>query len=401
MQTVERNPEHRSWIDLRLVILSLGMVLAACNRDTEPMGPAAMQQDVSAQNADFQPLVRATIELSEPVVCGPFTVYDQEDVETLCSPTTLAATPITSPTCPQAVEGSVRLETDLVCLNTSGLIVVGDNTVIDLNGHDIICTAEPGGYAGSCQGRPPGPDNLDDDRGIDIRNRHNVHVFSHLPDAKIEGFDLGIHIRESDNVKVKQVILTGPPPTSGPRPFNTKGVFVDNVDCENGHVRIGGGTNTGNDASNHARGIEVFQSGCVYVGYNRAHDNGGSGAGSGNFGIVITSSHDNHVRSNVVKRNGDGDRNLDAGLRLSDPPTMGNLVVENQVNENRPYGIRTAVFAAGNYIVNNQMLFNTEVDAFSDQTSLNEWNENNRCLTQTTPEPPLGVCSPDDIPPPQ
>jgi hypothetical protein len=393
---------------LSILILSAAALLVACDREDNPTAPAApppagMLLDMAAEDVPVAQLVPATVELPEPMVCGDITVYDKEDVETLCSPSTLAATPIVSPNCPQEASGSVRLETNMLCVNTPGLIVTSDNTVIDLNGYRIVCIAEPGGYGGSCQGRPPGPDLFDDDRGIDIRGRNNVHVFSHVPGGTIEGFDLGIHIRASDNVKVKQLTITGPPATSGPRPFNTKAVFADNVDCAIGNVRIGGGTHTGNDVSNHTRGIEVFQSACVYVGYNLAHDNGGSGQGSGNFGILVASSADNHIRSNVVTRNGDGDRNLDAGLRISEPPSTGNLVVENQVNENNPYGVRTRNGAADNYIVNNQMLRNTETDAHSDQTSvgLNQWNENNRCLTQTIPDPPPGVCSPDDVPPPQ
>jgi hypothetical protein len=388
-------------------MLVAAMLLVACNPTDEPTGPAAgpthMQLDVSAQSDEFQPVVPATVELPQPVVCGPFTVYDQEDVETLCSPTTLAATPITSPTCPQAVSGSVRLEVDLICPDRpglTGLIVVSDNTVIDLNGRRIECFGEPVGYQGSCQRF----DGLDNDRGINTNGFDNVHIFSHLPGGTIQGWDIGIEIRPtSDNIKVKQVTVTGPPAAGGGRPHNAIGIFIDGVDCENGHVRIGGGTNTGNTVSHHTRGIEVFRSACVYVGYNQVHDNGGSGRTSGNIGILLASSPSNHIRSNVVMRNGDGDENLDAGLRISEAPATGNLVVENQVNKNNPYGVRTRNGAADNYIVNNQMLFNTQVDAHSDQTSvgLNDWNENNRCITQTTPDPPPGVCSPDDVPPPQ
>ena len=50
-----------------------------------------------------------------------------------------AATPITASTCPQTVSGSVRLETDLLCMDTSGLIAGSDNTSINLNGHEILC----------------------------------------------------------------------------------------------------------------------------------------------------------------------------------------------------------------------------------------------------------------------
>ena len=293
----------------------------------------------------------------------------------------------------------MRLETDLLCLETSGLIVTSDNTVIDLNGHRIVCQGT--GYSGSCQGRAP-PAQFDDQRGIDTNGHDNVHIFSHVPGGTIDGFDQGVHVRRgSGNVKVKQLVITGPPATSGPRPGITRAVFVDGTACGDGHARIGGGSSTGNDVSNHHRGIEAFQSSCVYIGYNWVHDNQGGGSGNGVEGIAITSTFDSHIRSNLVIRNGDGDRNLDAGIRLSDPPTTGNLVVENQANENNPYGVRTAVFAADNYIVNNQMLGNREFDAFSDQLSVNRWNENNRCITQTTPEPPPGVCSPDDMPPPQ
>jgi Periplasmic copper-binding protein (NosD) len=394
---------NRMMANRTTLLLAAGGLLVACNRDNEPTAPAVMAAPMRAVDAqaavDVAQLVPAPVELATPMVCGPITVYDEEDVETLCSPSTLAATPITLPTCPQEAAGSVRLEVDLVCLETSGLIVTSDNTVIDLNGHRIVCQGT--GYMGSCQGRAP-PAEFDDQRGIDTNGHDNVHIFSHVPGGTIDGFDQGVHVRRgSDNVKVKQLIITGPPATNGPRSGITRGVFVDGAACGDGHVRIGGGSETGNDISNHHRGIEAFQSACVYIGYNRVHDNQGGGSGNGVGGIFITSTSDSHIRSNVVTRNGDGDRNLDAGIRLSDPPTTGNLVVENEANENNPYGIRTAVFAADNYIVNNQMLFNREVDAHSDQLSVNQWNENNRCLTQTTPEPPPGVCSPDDVPPPQ
>jgi len=96
---------------------------------------------------DVGQLVPTTVELSTAVVCGTLTVYDQEDLGTLCSPTTLAARPVLSPSCPQVVAGSVRLEADLTCSDTDGLIVGSDNTVIDLNGHTIRCIGA--GFMGS------------------------------------------------------------------------------------------------------------------------------------------------------------------------------------------------------------------------------------------------------------
>jgi hypothetical protein len=83
---------------------------------------------------------------------------------------------------------------------------------------------------------------------------------------------------------------------------------------------------------------------------------------------------------------------------------MGNLVTENTSDHNRGTGIRTSRGAVDNYIVNNEMLFNTPppfaADAWSDPAPVNRWNENNRCATQTAPQPPPGVCGPDELPAP-
>lgn len=358
--------------------------------------PASLGVDVTT-------LVPPTVELATPVVCGDLTVYDEEDLATLCSPATLAATPIVSPTCPQVVSGAVRLETDLVCADTSGLIVGSDNTVIDLNGHRISCVAPGNGYQGSCQGQGPnGVMDDDADRGVEVDGFDNVHVFSHREGGTINGFDIGVAVFPgSDNVKVKQLIVTGPPIGAGPRP-RSFGIAVGGVDCGGGNIRLGGGRSTGNDISNQEFGINLFQSACVYVGYNSVHDIRNAFPQVGEAGILLHDSPDNLVRGNRVTRVGEAD--VGAGIFLFDNATVGNLIDENAVNDNLADGIATER-ASGNYIVNNQMLRNgppPHADASSDQTSVNRWNENNRCLTQTTPQPPPGVCgTPNDVPPPQ
>jgi hypothetical protein len=332
---------------------------------------------------DITSLVPTAVELSTPALCGDVTVYDQEDVATFCGPGGLAApasTSIVSSTCPQLVSGVVRLEVDLACADTDGLIVTADNTIIDLNGHRITCKGA--GYLGSCQG------GLDDD-GVDT-----------------DGFDNGVWIRsDSDNVKVKQLTITGPPaPMTGPtlRPLSF-GILVAGPDCNGGNIRLGGGSRTGNDISNHLTGIFLNPAACVYIGYNFVHDNS-STLFVGDSGIDLTNAPNNHVRSNIVTRNGNGQAVTgfaDAGVQLFGELTVDCLLTENQVNQNMGHGIEALQRTADNYIVNNQMLFNTRVDAFSDQTSVNRWNENNRCQTQTTPEPPPGVCNPNEVPPPQ
>jgi len=300
-------------------------------------------------DVDVRQLVPTPIELWTPALCGDLTVYDEEDLATLCSPTTLAATPIASPTCPQTVSGSVRLETDLFCTNSDGLIVGADNTVIDLNGHTILCTGEPGGYFGSCQGPAFFGDG---DEGIDTNNRSNVHIFSHVPGGTIDGFDHGIRVRpNSHNVKVKQLTITGPAGAPGATRPLTGGILIQLLSCDGGPVRIGGGTTTSNDVSHHTRGIEADFSACVYIGSNRVHDNRANGPfppGFGPVGILLIQAPNNHIRGNLVTNNGDGFPN-DAGLFIQQ--TTNVLVVENEVDENEGRGVVTGFQANDNYIV--------------------------------------------------
>src|SRR5205823_1574389 len=95
---------------------------------------------------------------------------------------------------------------------------------------------------------------------------------------------------------------------------------------------------------------------------------------------------------------------FDAGLLVFNG--SDNLVDENQFNSNNGDGIATRFSSTGNDIVNNQMLFNSlppaHHDAADDSTTpANTWNDNNRCQTQTAPQPPPGVCNPGETPPPQ
>lgn len=352
-------------------------------------------RQVQAQNVV---LPIAPVELPAPVVCDSITVFDQDDVGTLCANSVTNARTVTDPACPQVVTGAVKLEVDLLCLDTTGLIVGSDNTVINLNGHRIICMSASG-YLGSCQGG-------DSDVGIEISGFDNVHLFSNIPGGAVEGFDIGIRVAAgAGNVKVKQLIVTGPTagPLVDPRPFipNNFGIHVRDAACGDGTVYLGGGTKTGNDISHHTVGVVLSQGSCVFVGHNLIHDNTTTFVNS--HGISVGGGGNNHFRANVVIRNGApnaaGNTENNAGLLLED--TFDNLITQNQFNENFGNGVWTRFEASGNYIVNNQMLFNQFFDARSDPTAINDWNENNRCQTQTTPEPPPGVCYPGDIPPPQ
>lgn len=323
-------------------------------------------------------------------------------------------------TCDQVVTGTVKLANDLVCPDTDGLIVGSDNTVIDLNGHRIAC--EGSGYLGSCQGIAPtgaAPDQ-DPENGVDIDERRNVHVFTSVPGATIEGFDNGVNIQSSDNVKVEHLVLTGPP---RPGPVNPRppshGVLVRGATCGGGNIHIGTGQKSGNDASNHNQGIAV-NGDCVSVVHNRAHDNNSTAAVIFGFpfipnsnGILLSNAADNVVRGNEVERNGDGDltpTGPDAGIQIRREDSTDNLVTNNIVNANMGDGISLRLGANSNHIVDNTMLLNGGRPELYDAAGrgapggppgsdpLNEWNRNNRCLTENG-EVPLGTCEPDDVPP--
>lgn len=329
------------------------------------------------------------------------------------------ATPVA---CNQVVSGTVKLANDLVCPDTDGLVVGSDNTVIDLNGHRIDCVG--GGFEGSCQGVAPTggvaeADAATSDDGVDINGRRNVHVFTSVPGATIHGFDNGVRIRNSENVKVEFLTMTGPPGTilANPRPAS-HGVLVGGATCD-GQIHLGTGQNSGNDISGHNQGIAI-NGDCVDVVHNRLHDNDGgltvrggvpTGAVPSN-GLLISNGYRNVARGNEIFANGDEDASDDAGTRIRFN-SADNLITNNVVSENLGDGILLEQGANSNHVLNNTMLFNggpLTGSVFYDAAErvsqggppgtdpLNEWNRNNRCLTQNQGVPP-GTCEPDDIPP--
>lgn len=326
--------------------------------------------------------------------------------------------------CNMPVSGTIKVANDIVCPDTKGLIVAEDNTVIDLNGHRISCVGS--GFEGSCQGVAPtgGVSETDPtfDNGVEIGGRQNVHVFSSQPGATIEGFDNGVRIRNSKNVKVEFLTITGPVGTvvANPRPAS-HGVLINGASCD-GPVHIGTGEFSGNDISNHNQGIAI-NGNCVDVVHNRLHDNDGgltvrpgipTGAVPSN-GLLISDGSKNVVRGNEVFGNGDEDGSDDAGIRIRRPRSTENLVTNNVVNDNLGDGILLTEEARNNYITNNTMLGNGLAGSgtvFYDAAGrgapggppdtedpvLNRWNQNNRCLTQNHEVPP-GTCEADDVPP--
>lgn len=329
-------------------------------------------------------------------------------------------------TCEQPVSGTVKLANDLVCPDTDGLIVASDNTVIDLNGHRISC--EGSGFEGSCQGIAPtgGVSEINplftEDNGVEINRRRNVHVFTSVPGGTIEGFDNGVRIGNSENVKVEFLRITGPPALPvpvNPRPAS-HGVLINGASCD-GQIHVGTGEKRGNDVSNHNQGVAI-NGDCVDVVHNRLHENNGGNPAARpgvppapipSNGLLISDGARNVARGNEIFDNGDLDESVDAGIRIREEESTDNVVTNNVVNENRGDGILLERGANANHILNNTMLLNglaLSGTVFFDAAGrgapggppgsepLNEWNKNNRCLTQNGEVPP-GTCEPDDVPP--
>lgn len=325
------------------------------------------------------------------------------------SPASAEETPVT---CNMPVAGTIKVANDLVCPDTDGLIVAADNTVIDLNGHRIVCVGS--GYVGSCQGVAPtgAQSDPEPDSGIDIDGRRNVHVYSSKPGGTIDGFDNQVDINNSDNVKVEQLILTGPPNQgpANPRPAS-HGVIVRGGTCGGQGIHIGGGNSQGNDISGNNQGVAI-NGDCVEVKQNRVHNNNSHVALRQLFpfvppsnGILINNGSFNDVNGNEVFNNGDNDETIDSGIRVRQNSSR-NHIRNNVVNDNLGDGILMESGSNSNKIDNNTMLRNGAPFSgilFFDaagrgapggppgSSPLNEWNQNNTCITQNEEVPP-GTC---------
>ncbi len=324
-------------------------------------------------------------------------------------PAAAEETPIS---CGQVVSGTIKVANDLTCVETTALIVGSSNTIIDLNGHRIACVGV--GYEGSCQGVAHGvttPDPSPED-GVFIEGHSNVHVLTTKPGGTIAGFDNGIRMERVTEVKIEHLVITGPPrppaPFSNPRPFS-HGILIRGSNCpdQDGNIHIGTGENSGNDLSNANQGIAI-NGNCVHVVHNRVHDNNSTSSVPSN-GILLNNADNNVIRGNEVFNNGDptpGDNTeQDGGITLRNESRF-NHVTNNVVNENFGDGISVRSGSEDNKMDNNTMLFNGAeasgtvfFDAAGRQAPggppgsapLNEWNQNNVCVTQNAEVPP-GVC---------
>jgi parallel beta-helix repeat protein len=307
--------------------------------------------------------------------------------------------------CGDTVSGNVTLNADLVCNDKNGLIVGASNTTINLNGHTISCVG--GGFKGSCQTT----DGIDGAglwrRGIFSQGFYNVKI---LGPGTIEGFTWNVSLWNGGSFVVENVELSGPvvPLWENLRGIGV-GVQVRNSPCP--IVAVVGrpapptAVISNNEVKGVGVGIAVEESSCVTVRDNIIHHvNRAPGYA---FGIGIYRSSSNNVYRNSITNVG-VNRAGDAGIYLWQSQTHTNDVFSNVVTNNCGHGVWAVNSTHDNKIRSNTVKYNGDPQAsfpsceYPQQKyyDLNEnsngagnvWNANNVCRTQNGSQIPVGVC---------
>jgi hypothetical protein len=312
--------------------------------------------------------------------------------------------------CGDTVSGVVNLTANLHCIDQTGLIVGADNTIINLNGFEILCTGS--GFDGTCQGQTGGsiaglP--------VGIFSDHHSHVTVRGV-GFVVGFAFGIELRGGTGLMVQEVFMSSGK-LAVPLDQNHRavaiGVWIRDVACSALSGRAGVSARVfQNSIAGHVTGILLSNSHCVLVDRNSV---GANTAEAGNaHGIAIAGGGDNTIFFNDASGNG-LNRPFDSGIYLVDDvigdaivPTVNNVIAQNTVNSNCGNGISTGTHADNNNIFQNTAKFNgestdngkcelTRFGAFHDLAGLggtgNTWNDNNVCRTQAG-NVPAGVCNP-------
>jgi len=318
------------------------------------------------------------------------------------------------PPCGSAISGNFILDGDMVCTENNGLIVGGDNTKIDLNGHTITCVGP--GLDGSCQkivGGPMGTPPVSYS-GILSNGKSNVKISG---PGTIDGFGIGVHFIGGDSLKVNDVTVTGPaqPTAASNQRLIANGIQVVNTVCPPSMDNIA--IVDGNEVMNQRFGIMLTSAECVKISDNYIHDNNSQFGDA--HGIDLINSRNNLVMKNLIERNGANRIVMadisDSGIQLVNGvpggDTSGNLIHGNSVGNNCGDGIAAVVGANNNTVIKNEARFNGDSTlggqclavapgTFFDLAERsagpgNAWNPNNQCRTQSATIP-AGVCGPGE-----
>jgi parallel beta-helix repeat protein len=299
--------------------------------------------------------------------------------------------------CGDIVTGHVVLISDLNC-TLNGLFVGADHTTIDLNGYTISCS-DPAGYLGSCQNLLPSQ--------LGVASNGHSHVKIKGP-GTITGFGVGVRLAAGTNLKVKDLLVTGPasPDAATNGRLLSVGVVIVNTACAHPHDTAA--EIHDNEISNHLHGIQLSNAFCVSVVGNYIHDNNGMFGDA--HGIDVIASGNNAIHNNLIERNGTN-KNIDSGISLLNADAANNTIEQNDVSNNCGDGIAARNGAHDNEITKNVARFNgtNTLDGqcvapigpiFFDLADRlagpgNVWDPNNQCLTQSVGIPP-GVCNPGE-----
>jgi len=323
-------------------------------------------------------------------------------------PALAAAAP---PACGSSISGNFVLDGDMICAETNGLIVAGDNTTIDLNGHSIQCTGA--GLSGSCQKIVGGPTGIPANSysGILSNGKSNVRISG---PGTVDGFGIGVHLIAGDGLKVQDVTVTGPaqPDAATNQRLIANGIQIVNTTCPSPAENVA--IIDGNEVLNQRFGVILQNAECVKISDNYVHDNNSRFGDA--HGVDLIDSRNNLVMKNIIERNGAnriiGDVS-DSGIQLVNGSpsgdTSGNQIHGNSVSDNCGDGIAAVVGANNNSVIKNVARFNSDSTLggqclpaspgqFFDLAERgagagNVWNPNNQCRTSSATIP-VGVCGP-------
>jgi hypothetical protein len=346
------------------------------------------------------------------------------------------ATPAHALTCGQVVTGVVTLTADLVCQNTTGLIVQTNRTTIKLNGHSIRCLSALG-YEGSCQA--PNVGQAIGNSGIQVAPNgwmlggpviDNVEI---IGPGEISGFEYGISVTGGFDVTIDHVTITGPVDDHPPSLVNPGRSFAAGIDVTAGQCNVDQPTLhsitiESSDISNQTIGIWMSAVSCALVNNNYIHDNTGSHKTSFVDGILLAGqasppwpvSEHNVFSDNRVYRNGNNVYQFnwpgtwqfmfpeyDAGIDISGGTATHNLILHNDVVGNCGDGIEFNIAANNNTVSENTSLDNSTLTyggrclkvpkgTFFDAATrwagvVNTWDPNNHCDTRS-PGVPATAC---------
>jgi hypothetical protein len=345
------------------------------------------------------------------------------------------ATPAHALTCGQVVTGTVTLTSDLVCQNTTGLIVQSNRVTINLNGHSIRCVSASG-YEGSCQA--PNVGQAIGNSGIQVAPNgwtlggptiENIKING---PGEIYGFEYGISVTGSFDVTINHVTITGPVDDHPPSLVNPGRSFAAGVDVTAGQCNVDQPTLhsitiESSEITNQSIGVWMSAVSCALVEKNFIHDNTGSHKSFFVYGILSTGqaspwpvSERNVFFDNRVYRNGNNVYEFnwpgswqfmfpeyDAGISISGGTATHNLISHNDVVGNCGDGIEFNTAANTNTVTENTSLDNSTATyggrclkvppaTFFDAAErwagvVNTWDPNNQCDTKS-PGVPANAC---------